>query len=89
MPRLGTVRVRQDPHDAANTSLGEGLLMPLKQVSTGTLRRNLESAIDILHKHIDQVVLVHSVNGLVDLRRLNREQHSQSYVKGVVLKEYD
>lgn len=64
---LSTVRVGQDAHNATDASLGECLLVPLQQMSTGTLRGYFEATIYVFHEHIDKIVLLQRIDSLIHL----------------------
>lgn len=82
---LRSICIRQHPDNTSDSSARKDLLVPLQQVTTGTLRRNLESPVNVLHQHIAQVLFVQSIDGAVHLTALDGEQHLQRQVQGVVL----
>lgn len=50
-----------------------------------TLGRDLEAPVDVLHQHVPQLRIVQRVDGGIDLGRLDREEHLQGEVQGIVL----
>lgn len=53
---LGPMSVAENSINASDSSASKHFLVPLEQLAGRTFGWNLKSTIDILHKHIQQIV---------------------------------
>lgn len=78
------MRITQHAIYASDAAAHKHLLVPLQQLAAGALRRDLESPIDVLHQHIQQLGAGQCVDGRVHLHRFDRQNDAQDHVQRCV-----